>query len=105
MSVGVQRLRAEPEVIRKGALDKGEDAALVDVALALDTRRRALLGEADARKAERNAASKQIGEAIKGGAAPGGPEVAALRAAAGWRDHAEDAPGATGAHGTAEAAG
>ena len=81
MSVGVQRLRAEPEVIRKGALDKGEDAVLVDVALALDTRRRALLGEADARKAERNAASKQIGEAIKGGAAPGGPEVAALRAA------------------------
>jgi seryl-tRNA synthetase len=81
MSVGVQRLRAEPEVIRKGALDKGEDAALVDVALALDTRRRALLGEADARKAERNAASKQIGEAIKGDAAPGGPEVAALRAA------------------------
>jgi len=81
MSVGVQRLRAEPEVIRKGALDKGEDATLVDVALALDTRRRALLGEADARKAERNAASKQIGEAIKGGAAPGGPEVAALRAA------------------------
>src|SRR5674476_1241642 len=71
MSVGVQRLRAEPEVIRKGALDKGEDAALVDVALALDMRRRALLGEADARKAERNAASKQIGEAIKGGAAPG----------------------------------
>jgi len=81
MSVGVQRLRAEPEVIRKGALDKGEDATLVDVALALDMRRRALLGEADARKAERNAASKQIGEAIKGGAAPGGPEVAALRAA------------------------
>jgi seryl-tRNA synthetase len=81
MSVGVQRLRAEPEVIRKGALDKGEDPTLVDVALALDTRRRALLGEADARKAERNAASKQVGEAIKGGAAPGGPEVAALRAA------------------------
>jgi seryl-tRNA synthetase len=81
MSVGVQRLRSEPEVIRKGALDKGEDATLVDVALALDMRRRVLLGEADARKAERNAASKQIGEAIKGGAAPGGPEVAALRAA------------------------
>ncbi len=81
MSVGVQRLREEPEVIRKGALDKGEDATLVGVALALDTRRRALLSEADARKAERNAASKQIGETIKGGAAPGGPEVAALRAA------------------------
>ena len=80
MSVGVQRLRDEPEVIRKGALDKGEDATLVDAALALDARRRALLGEADARKAERNAASKQVGVAITGGAAPGGPEVAALRA-------------------------
>jgi seryl-tRNA synthetase len=80
MSVGLQRLRDEPEVIRKGALDKGEDAALVDAALALDASRRALLGEADARKSERNAASKQVGEAIKAGAAPGGPEVAALRA-------------------------
>ncbi len=81
MSVGVQRLRDEPDVIRKGALDKGEDAALVDTALALDARRRALLGEADTRKAERNAASRRIGEAIKAGSAAGGPEVAALRAA------------------------
>ena len=81
MSVGVQRLRDEPDVIRKGALDKGEDATLVDTALALDARRRALLGEADALKAERNTASKQVGDAIKAGAAPGGPEVAALRAA------------------------
>ena len=80
MSVGLQRLRDEPEVIRKGAIDKGEDATLVDTALALDGRRRALLSEADARKAERNTASKQIGEAIKAGVAPGGPEVAALRA-------------------------
>ncbi len=31
--------------------------------------------------------------------------VARLRAAAGWRDHAEGAPGAAGTHGTAEAAG
>jgi seryl-tRNA synthetase len=53
----------------------------VDTALALDARRRALLGEADALKAERNTASKQVGDAIKSGAAPGGPEVAALRAA------------------------
>jgi len=94
MSVGVQRLRDEPEVIRQGALDKGEDATLVDAALALDARRRELLGEADARKQERNAASKQVGEAIKGGAAPDGPEVASLRAlsvAAGERIAALDA--------------
>jgi seryl-tRNA synthetase len=81
MSVGLQRLREEPQVIRQGALDKGEDASLVDVALELDARRRQLLGEADALKAERNAASKRVGEAIRGGAAPDGPEVAALRAA------------------------
>jgi len=81
MSVGLQRLRDEPDVIRKGALDKGEDPAVIDAALALDERRRALLGESDALKAERNAASKQIGEAIKGGARPDGPEVAELRTA------------------------
>ncbi len=66
MSVGLQRLRDEPEVIRRGALDKGEDASLVDVALELDARRRVLLGEADGLKAERNAVSKQVGEAIRG---------------------------------------
>ncbi len=81
MSVGLQRLREEPEVIRKGALDKGEDASLVDAAIALDTRRRSLLGEADSLKAQRNATSRQVGEAIRGGAAPSGPEVAELRAA------------------------
>ena len=81
MSVGLQRLRDEPEAIRKGAIDKGEDPALVDTALELDARRRQLLGESEALKAERNAASKRIGEAIKAGAAPGGPEVAELKAA------------------------
>jgi seryl-tRNA synthetase len=81
MSVGMQRLREEPERIRQGAIDKGEDPAVVDAALALDERRRALLSEGDGLKAERNAASKQIGEAIRAGASPEGPEVAALRAA------------------------
>jgi len=79
MSVGLQRLREEPDAIRKGAIDKGEDPALVDAALAADTRRRELQGEADALRAERNAASKSIGESIKAGAKPDGPEVAALR--------------------------
>jgi seryl-tRNA synthetase len=79
MSVGLQRLREEPDIIRRGAVDKGEDPSFVDTALALDERRRALLGEGDALKAERNAASKQIGEAVRAGADPTGPEVAALR--------------------------
>jgi len=81
MSVGLQRLRDEPAVIRQGAIDKGEDPSLVDRALELDAERRQLLGESETLKAERNAASKRIGEAIKAGAAPDGPEVASLREA------------------------
>jgi seryl-tRNA synthetase len=80
MSVGLQRLREDPDAIRKGAVDKGEDPSLIDAALAADARRRELQGEADGLRGERNAASKSIGESIKGGAKPDGPEVAALRA-------------------------
>ncbi len=80
MSVGVQRLREDPDRIRQGAIDKGEDPSIVDAALAADARRRDLQGEGDGLRSERNEVSKQVGEAIKGGAAPSGPEVAALRA-------------------------
>jgi seryl-tRNA synthetase len=98
VSVGIQRLRDETGLIRQGAIDKGEDPAVIDVALALDERRRALLSEGDRLKAARNVASKQVGEAIRGGASPDGPEVAALRAAsttAGERIAAIDAELAT----------
>ena len=81
MSVGLQRLRDEPDVIRRGAADKGEDPAVVDEALALDERRRALLVESDGLKAERNAASKRIGEAVRDGSDPNGAEVAELKTA------------------------
>ncbi|HUH16521.1 MAG TPA: serine--tRNA ligase, partial [Methylomirabilota bacterium] len=79
MSVGLQRLRDDADLLRRAATDKGEDPTMVDRALELDDRRRALLAEGDARKAERNVASNQIGEAIRGGADPGSPEVASLR--------------------------
>ncbi len=81
MSVGLQRLREDADTIRRGAIDKGEDPAIVDQALELDGRRRALLGEGDALKAERNISSRAVGEAIKAGARPDGPEMAALKAA------------------------
>jgi len=81
VSVGLQRLRDDADTIRDGAIRKGEDPALVDRALELDGERRRLLAETEALKAERNAASKRIGESIKAGAAPDGPEVADLRAA------------------------
>jgi seryl-tRNA synthetase len=82
VSVGLQRLREESDRLRQGASDKGEDPAMVDTALALDERRRNLVGEADRLKAERNAASKRIGEAVRAGADPDGPVVAELRTTA-----------------------
>ena len=98
MSVGLRRLRDDAETVRRGAVDKGEDPTIVDRALALDARRRTLLGDGDSLKAERNAASKQIGAAIKSGAKPDGPEIAELKAgsvSAGRRIEAIDAELAT----------
>ena len=79
MSVGLPRLREEPDVIRKGAVDKDEDPSLVDRALELDAERRRLLAETEGLKAQRNDASKQIGAAIQSGATADGPEVAELK--------------------------
>jgi seryl-tRNA synthetase len=79
MSVGLQRLRDDTARLREGAVEKGEDPAVVDMAVELDGRRRALLGESEGLKAERNAISKAIGEAVKGGADAQGPEVSAIR--------------------------
>ena len=81
MSVGAQRLREDHDRVRQGAIDKGEDPSVVDRAIELDVRRRELANEGDRLKAERNLASKRIGEAIRTGAEPGGGEVAELRAA------------------------
>nr|MBA2556243.1 serine--tRNA ligase [Chloroflexota bacterium] len=81
MSVGLQRLREDAVGLRDGAAAKGEDPAVVDAAVALDERRRALLGESDGLKAERNVASKRIGERIRDGVDARGAEVTALRTA------------------------
>ena len=81
MSVGVQRLRDEPDRIRQGAIDKREDPSLVDRAIEVDVSRRRLQSESDAQKADRNTVSKQIGEAIRAGARPDGDEVKSLREA------------------------
>jgi seryl-tRNA synthetase len=68
-------------VLRRATADKGEDATIVDRAIDLDARRRDLLAAGDALKAERNDASRQIGEAVRAGADPNGSEVAELKAA------------------------
>jgi seryl-tRNA synthetase len=84
VSVGLQRLRDDADRVRQGARDKGEDAALVDRALELDSERRRQLGNRDTLKARRNELSEAIGKAIRGGADPrADPEIARLRAEAG----------------------
>jgi seryl-tRNA synthetase len=84
MSVGLQRLRDDPERIRQGAIDKGEDPTLVDRAVSIDAERRRRLSERDALKARRNELSQAVGARIRGGADPkADPEVLRLRAESG----------------------
>jgi seryl-tRNA synthetase len=52
-------VRADPARIRKGIADKGESADL-DAILALDEKRRGLLVQVEAKKAERNRSSEEI---------------------------------------------
>jgi len=79
VSVGLQRLREDAHRVRQGALDKGEDPALVDEALALDARRRQQLGATDALRAERKGLSERIGKQLRKGGDPGSADVVALR--------------------------
>jgi seryl-tRNA synthetase len=95
MSVGLQRLREDPDVIRRGAIDKGEDPSLVDRAVELDSERRRLLADRDALKARRNQLSGDVGRLVKEGADPeSDPRIAQLRgesAEIGARAEAADA--------------
>jgi seryl-tRNA synthetase len=54
-------IRETPELIRKALKDRQMEASPVDVILQLDDKRRALLGQVEKLKAERNAVSKEIG--------------------------------------------
>jgi len=57
--IPLQRIREDPEAIRRGARLKGESAP-VDEILALDEKARALRAEVERLRAEQNAESKQI---------------------------------------------
>jgi seryl-tRNA synthetase len=65
VSVGLQRLREDAEAIRNGALDKGEDPAVIDAALALDADRRRLQAESDGLRAELKQRSADVAQAMK----------------------------------------
>jgi seryl-tRNA synthetase len=79
VSVGLQRLRDEPDVIRRGAIDKGEDPTIVDQAIERDIERRAIQAQTDNLRASLKGASAEVGAAIKAGAAPGSAPVEALK--------------------------
>ncbi|HUG48996.1 MAG TPA: serine--tRNA ligase [Candidatus Limnocylindria bacterium] len=78
MSVGLARLREEPELLRRAAQDKGEDAAIVDEAVAVDAERRRLLSEVEGLRGERKEVSARVGAALK--ADQTGGQVEQLRA-------------------------
>ena len=79
MSVGLHRLRDEPDLLRRATADKGEDPTLVDRALDLAEQRRVLVAELDAAKARRNTVSEQIAEAVRAGSDPGSPDLMRLK--------------------------
>jgi seryl-tRNA synthetase len=54
-------IRENPELVRKAMIARQLDASTIDDALALDEKRRFLIQEVEALKAERNAVSKEIG--------------------------------------------
>ena len=55
-------IRENPDLIRTSLKNRQMDASPVDEILQLDEKRRALLHEVEALKAERNAVSKEIGK-------------------------------------------
>jgi len=58
----INLIREKPDVVRKSLQDRQMDPAPVDEILALDARRRSLLGEVEKLKAERNTVSKEISQ-------------------------------------------
>jgi len=58
----INLIREKPDVVRKALTDRQGDPSPVDAILELDGKRRELLNEVEALKAERNAVSKEIGK-------------------------------------------
>ena len=65
--IDIAALRADPDRVRENIKKKFQDhkLPLVDEALSLDSRRRALQTEGDALRAARNSLSKQIGALMR----------------------------------------
>ena len=58
----INLIREKPDLVRKALRDRQDDPSPVDAILTLDGKRRDLLNEVEALKAERNSVSKEIGK-------------------------------------------
>ncbi len=58
----INLIRENPELVRKALQDRQDNPAPVDEILTLDAKRREIIAEVEALKAERNAVSKEIGK-------------------------------------------
>ncbi len=58
----INLIRETPDIVRKALKDRQMDPSPVDSILQLDEKRRALLGQVEVLKAERNTVSKEIGQ-------------------------------------------
>jgi len=58
----INLIREQPDVVRQALINRQGDPGLVDQVLELDVERRALIGQVEALKAERNTVSKEIGK-------------------------------------------
>jgi seryl-tRNA synthetase len=56
----IKLIREQPELVKAGVARRGDDPAIIDTILGLDTRRRELLTQVETLKATRNAVSKEI---------------------------------------------
>jgi len=76
----INLIREHPELVRKALSDRQLDPAPVDRILELDSKRRVLLTEVEALKAERNAVSKEISKSSGSKAKEGGADTTARQA-------------------------
>jgi len=67
----LRQIREDPQPAREALARRGVDSAVLDEALELDERRRALLPELEELRARKNQASKRIGELQRSGADAG----------------------------------
>ncbi len=77
--IDINLIRTNPELVRANIKRKFQDKKLplVDEALALDSKRRALIAEGDALRSARNTLSKQVGMLMKAGDREGAEKIKA----------------------------